>query len=98
MRRNWYIAICGFWSIVELGFSVEIGRTQNIDMGFFEGFKFKWVEFILLTFGSSPSIGVRVGEESLEDKLRIKSIWTHLKDTIWILRCFGLEYRVSSKS
>ena len=59
------------------------------------GFKFGWVELILLTFESSPSVSVRVGEESLEDNLRISSFWDDSKDKIWILRCFELEYWVS---
>ena len=62
-----------------------------------DGFKFEYGELIL-TFESSPSISVRVVEESLEDNLRIKSVWNDLKAKILILRIFGLEYWVSSKS
>lgn len=111
MSRNWDIAICGFWSIIELGLSVTIGRNKNLKMGFFlmisswiiesktsDGFKFRWVKLILLIIESLPYISMRVGEESLEDNLRIKSVWNDLKAKIWILICFGLEYQVSSRS
>ena len=51
-----------------------------------------------MTFESSTSVSVRVGEESLEDNLNFESVWSDLKANIWILRCFVLEYQVSSKS
>ena len=61
------------------------------------GFKFGWVELILSSFESSSSISVRVSEESHEDRLKFKSVLNNKKSQMWILICFGHEYRVSSK-
>lgn len=40
----------------------------------------------------------QVGEESHEDSLKIKSVLKNPKSQMLILRCFGIEYRVSSKT
>lgn len=67
--QNEFFLICSSWLIES--------RTSD-------EFKFGWVEHILLTFESSSSVSVRVGEESIEDILRIKSVWNDLKAKIWI--------------
>ena len=93
--ENWDITNCIFWSILQLGFKCHNWSNSKSQNGFFlvsfswliecrtsYRFEFRCVELILLTFESSPSVSVRVGEESLEDNLRIKSVWNDLKAKI----------------
>ena len=110
MSRNRDIEISRFWSTPKLGFKCRNWLNSKFKSGIFlifsswliesrtsDIFEFGWVEFILMKFESSPSVSVRVGEETLEYTLKIKSVLNDIKAKMLILRCFGLEYQVSSK-